>query len=511
MKKYIILFVFLACTILSAQEKVSKDIAYQDEILAMHLKIGLGINAQLANFSTFDGMIGCGEYGSVTSFGFYAGGAIEKLLFKNTFLSLGLFYSTNNCDGFGIAFDAKQRDQQYGIIRSVNTTIGLETQMSLFEIQPDFRYIISPTAMGNAPFRMILGARFSIPMSATFRQWEEINSPEVAYYRTSDGEYVKSRDLVEGDITTINSMIPGIVFGFDNLIWLDQGHSISQELLLNYNFSDMTTDANWKLFTVRLAVGYRFGLYPKEARQYKKIESKIVPIEKIQTIDQRHIDELPRTLDVPPEINISFRDISEVVKTSGTELLATVPLVNAVFFPKNSAFIPSDYARSYEEIPDFFRSESVQSHELVIPRIAEILSENKDATIKIVGATSGDDETGGTELAKMRAENVRQAFIAAGVAESKITISAQKKPTIKSNDEFEDGKAENRRADVFISNAPMQEYVDFLNFSEVTGTLILKVETKGMKPSQEISITTSVTDKPFTFKTKYTDHHFSRN
>ncbi len=501
MKKVI---VFIALTFyisnLFAQEdanKPSKDTDFRSEYFAIHPKIGLGINSQLANFSQFDGMVSCGDYHSIISTGFSSGIYLERLVFRNTFLSLGCGYHTNKCDGFGIEKSEKMRNPKYNTVTKVKTNIGLETDMALFEIQPDLRYILSPTALGGGPLRFIIGARVIMPKNASYKQWEEIKSPSYVTFESDGTQY---RELVSGNISTMNDIVYGLTFGIDNLIRLGKGHAISQELLFNYNFSNWTTDADWGLFAVRLSLGYRIGLNKKEKNKEPaevSNETVYMPVEEAAIMDINDMPELEKS--IPPELHISYTDISEIEKTSGTELLATVPLVNAVFFEKNSAIISPEYYGNDVPNPNFFTVESVEAHKYLIPRIAEIIAKNVDSKIVLIGATSGKDETGGLELAQNRSEAVKKAFIDAGVPEGKISIKARKTPEIPSNDEFENGIIENRRVDIQLVNAQYQEYVDFLNFSEIKGKIMLRVDAKGMMPSQIIRVVSSIYDKPFTF------------
>lgn len=487
-----------------AQEPApSKDADFEKEIIAIHPKIGLGINAQLADFEQFEGLTNCGAYGPETGLGFNYIFALERLVFKNTFLSLGASYHSNNCKSFAVPLEAPVRNFLTGGITRTTTEVRLETEMSIFEFQPDFRYILSADAIGGGPLRLVAGARFAFPMSASYYQYEEIVEPDYARFTSPDT--VLSRDLAEGDITTMNSFSAGLAFGIDNLIRLKRGHAVSQELIFNYNFSDWTTDADWGFFAVRLNVGYRLGLYSDDQEDPKEIED-IPPVEEVPIVTQDDIPELPVAKN--PELTVElFVQDQALHKVYGEELLASVPVVNAVFFEKNSAEIPSEYRTDMPKETNFFRIESVYAHDFLIPRIASILEENPEATIKLIGTSSGNDEESNSELARKRAEVVRDAFLNCGVPKEKINVSTTPVPGIESNTDFEDGRKENRRTEIIVSDAPLMEYVDFQNFSEIKGKVVMRVDARNMSPSDIITVENNKTKGSFSFALSQLDEN----
>ena len=155
---------------------------------------------------------------------------------------------------------------------------------------------------------------------------------------------------------------------------------------------------------------------------------------------------------------------------SGNVLRAMTPIVPAVFFDSTSAAIPADYRRQLDA--SIVPNDAVMAHQWVLPRIARTLQRNPRGRITIIGSTSGDiAEAAALDLAKRRADVVREAFVSMGIDASRITTRASVLPRVVSNRDFAGGRVENHRADIVIEDAPLQEWVTTEAFNELRGTL----------------------------------------
>jgi outer membrane protein OmpA-like peptidoglycan-associated protein len=162
---------------------------------------------------------------------------------------------------------------------------------------------------------------------------------------------------------------------------------------------------------------------------------------------------------------------------TGSTLRATTPIVNAVFFDSASAVMPDAYRRddSGHTIP----SDPVAAHNDVLVRIARVVKANPGGRIELLGSTSGTTEAEGLPLAQRRANAVKDAFVALGVGADRITVRSQLLPRVASNQDFPEGRAENRRVDVLVREAPLQEWVSAAQFVEVEGRLRVNVTSTG--------------------------------
>ncbi len=133
-----------------------------------------------------------------------------------------------------------------------------------------------------------------------------------------------------------------------------------------------------------------------------------------------------------PEIDVTIKAVDLEILT-GNELVASLPLVNAVFFDRGKSVIPDYYRITTGEIPESDMN-GIDIHKHVLPRIEEIVNKNPNSKIILEGATSGAEyEPEGLKLARARAKSVREAFIGLGVPDSKISISPRIQPRYPSN------------------------------------------------------------------------------
>mgnify|MGYP000091368065 CR=1 FL=1 len=166
-----------------------------------------------------------------------------------------------------------------------------------------------------------------------------------------------------------------------------------------------------------------------------------------------------------------IQNVSDLKIEKGNELLATIPLVNAVFFDKNSYQIPSFYKYSIDYDYDLFFGSPIEMHKYVLVRIAEILKNNSNAKVILQSSTSGNDESDGIELSRKRSAEVRKVLNNLGIANNRIEENVLLLPKNPSNPEVEEGRIENRRVELIIKNAFLQEYVDLLNFKRLYGNI----------------------------------------
>jgi len=90
----------------------------------------------------------------------------------------------------------------------------------------------------------------------------------------------------------------------------------------------------------------------------------------------------------------------------------------------------------------------------------------------VIGATSGvEDEPEGIALARRRAEAVAAALERLGVPRQRLHLRWQLLPANPSNPDFPEGRAENRRVDIIVHNAPLLRYVRAQRFQELEGAL----------------------------------------
>jgi outer membrane protein OmpA-like peptidoglycan-associated protein len=444
------------------------------EWLAIHPRIGVLFNQHLPNFVSFGSIVSCGDFVRGSSILPTFSLSLETPIGDATHVGLGVGYIQRGAKIFSNQTSLPARNLVNGNIESVVTENVLTTTLSFIEIQLELRTKLF--SIGKSTLRGLVGFKLGIPMTATYSQDHNIVSPEGATF-INGGQKTLNFSNGTQKITSISQPLMSPVFGIENLLPVGTSSFFTQQLSVDYTINNVTQDANWKMLGARLDLGYRFSLKSSPPEPPKREEPPPPPPPVV--VEEKKIDK-PKPL---PIISIQLQDVNAKLLT-GNELRASLPLVNAIFFPLNSSDIPSSYITdSYQQ---FETDDAVEYHRNILRSIASILNRNEKGSVTLEGATSGNDE-GGVALARKRAESVKSALEKLGIASSRINIRASVNPRISSNPEFAQGKEENRRVDIVLNDAPLQEYVARQQFVELAGTANVKVGSQFLE-SGEISV-----------------------
>jgi outer membrane protein OmpA-like peptidoglycan-associated protein len=446
------------------------------EKFAIHPKVGFGFTNNSANFHNFQGTTDCGLFQKGVGSGVSAFIIGEYPLSPSSFIGLGVGYidrsSTLTVPGSFASYDATTKT-----ITTITTENTIHATLGLIEIQPEFRFSLIPNFI-SGPLRAVGAARFIIPVSGSFIQNESIVSPENAAF-ISTGKREQTRQIAAGQITTLSPLGIGISAGIENLLKVGANTFFTQQALIDYNFSNITTDAEWKQIAVRIELGLRFSILP--------------PKEQPQIIAPP-----PPPPPAPPAKPIATIELTNVKAElhTGNEIIASSALVNIIFFNQKSSEIPSKYKTTVSDSKQM-QSDPIKNHENVLPHIASILKNNPKATVILEAATSGlDDEPEGLDLAKARAESVRNALVSLGISSERITSRASVLPRNPSNQDFPEGRIENRRVDIVVQNAPLQEYVSRRQVTQVFGTATATITSKNIPEGEQLAINSNCMDAP---------------
>jgi len=440
--------VLLALTTASAQR----------ESFAMRVQGGIALTTYSASFSSSLDVIDCGQF----EFGNGAGPSFNAILELRAADTWGF--------GIGLGFSGRSgqfkrtnvypvRDTATNTDLELTTTVELQPSLSFLEIQPDVRIAL----LGSYESRslgLVIGPRIALPLSSRFEQIESISDQGNATFLVN-GQSSLQRPIASGVFSTRASAMFGASASLEYFITVSNTIAIVPQLSFDYFFNSMLTDADWKLLGIRAEVGIRFGFKSKAEEPPTPKKPDPIPPPPPIAIDTR-----------PPTIALDQPTLVSAEVVTGDELLATAPIINAVFFDSTASTIPTTYRRSNDgSIPS---SDPIQAHSWVLVRIADILKRNPQGRVVLEGATSGADEAQGTALSERRAQSVKQVLVDLGVEASRIQTRALLAPRISSNQEFPAGREENRRVDLVVTNAPLQEWVTVQQFSEVRGTMNVK-------------------------------------
>ena len=417
---------------------------------------------------------------------------MEKKLSDDYFMGVGLVF--NNRSGTFLNNNAfPSRNSNTGTVENVRTKNMIDITLRYLELQPELRYTIADDMKAWKLRLMVAGRAFNTYSDQQFKQYEQISSPENAVFIQPDGSRTQSRDIGSGSIRTINRSGLGISAGIENLMRAGSNIMISQQLAIDYNFQNVTTDAAWNVLSLRFDLGIRFGFYEKKPEIIETIPK--IPPKSIAKQDTTNIVITPPTIEqeknteaiAPIYLSLKIRQGDDMEIVTGNELLATIPLVNAVFFAKNSAELSKEYSLSPAR-DNFFTGDPVARHYQVIPRIAAIIKKNPGAKITLIGTASGPERSlaNVNALAESRANTVKTALVNLGIPENTIKVKSSPSPRHPSNEEFDPGVIENQRVDIKVDKAPLQEYVDVQKFSELRGNIVADVNFNNIPDGQRV-------------------------
>lgn len=447
--------IFLLASIILSNETFALEQNSGKELFAIHPKGSLGVLFHSSDFSYLNQQISCGKFASGSGISFSGGANFELPLSALLWADIGIHYKSYTGD-----FEIERLSSAYDLTNNKSAIIKannkIATNLAYLKFEPGIKYKVIDDLF-NGPLFVNIGFGIGIPLSNTFTQTENIKSPQNAYF-INGGKFVQSRQLFDGDIDDINSLLLSFKVGAENHLKMSEQLAFTQGVGIEYSLNSVINHSAWNIFDLNLALGLRYSFIEQE----KTIPPPPAPIV-----------EPPKPLEKPkPVLALKLDQINtnNLVINTGNELASTQTLLNVVFFDKNSSAIPGYYSKSLPQSLDLNKLNAVEAQKYNLVRIAEIVKNNNNAMLFINGATSGISiEPEGIELAKQRANNVKQTLIDLGVPADRINTKWTLTPANPTNQEFKEGIEENQRVDITLKNAPLQKYVFEQNFAELQG------------------------------------------
>jgi hypothetical protein len=211
------------------------------EKFAIHPKVGFAFHSYSASFKSFQGTTDCGlfEKGSGSGVtGFVFG---ELPLTSSTYLGLGIGY-IDRSGKLTVPGNFSSFDPATKTTTTISTENALHATLGYLEVQPEFRAVILPNFL-NGPLRAVGALRVSIPTSGSFIQDETIISPANAVFVDKNAQI---RQVAAGQIATKSTGF-GLSAGLENMLKIGANTFFTQQVLVDYNFSNIVSDATWKL------------------------------------------------------------------------------------------------------------------------------------------------------------------------------------------------------------------------------------------------------------------------
>jgi outer membrane protein OmpA-like peptidoglycan-associated protein len=466
MKSFLVLLAMLAGTSTLASQATRAD-----ESFAVHVRGGLGFLQHTASISSFEGIADCGTYTAGTTLAPQFSLSIERMLTQTLTASAGIRLSNRSTILSAGRTSLPALDVSSQNPANVVFENTINARLSALDIVPELALNVHRGQ--SSTIRALAGVVFAFPLNARYEITQTIVSPDNAVY-TSNKQQSISLSGGERAMNTVTSPLIALSLGAENLLEAGNGNSFSQGIRFEYTLNDIVNSGSWKAAGIRADIGYRFAFtsatpdIPAAAATPPPPPPPPVIVKKMQE---------PTPL---PVLTVRIDSMNARVQT-GNELRASLPLVNAVFFDANSASMPDRYIISASSAIQ--TDNALEHHRNILPEIARIMRENTRASIVLEGATSGADEAGGLNLAKERTENVMAALVSLGIPRERISARTFLTPRIPSNTEYAQGREENRRVDIMVKDAPLQEYVSRQQFAALRGTMLYTVDAQHFNAS----------------------------
>lgn len=401
-----------------------------------------------ANFIKFAGIENCGCYETGS------GNSLKARIFAEykllDFLNVGFHagYQTKN----GILNNpdtAYARNLNTDDVELVQTNRQLDVKFNAFDIGLDFHILIDEEVF-NGPLYLTLSPSFHLQQSGNYTQTEVIDQPSGATFKVGDKVFFE-RVNAAGDFITLNSNILNLSASFYNNMKIAHNLYFIQRLGVSNDMNMLLTDADISTFNLFGSLGIKLAF--DEPKEY------IPPIPPQLPLQPLPIDPEPTpilTLETKFDYDKSYIEI-------GKKLVATPPIVLAIFFDKNSSVIRSTYYGSNEN------DNPITDHNKIFDKLVEILNKYPEAKLVLHGSTSGQDENNNLNLAKDRVMNVKNTFTDKGISSKRITTNYTVNPKIVTNVQYEQGLAENRRVEIDLVNANSIEFVKKTEYEKLFG------------------------------------------
>ncbi|MHC1739456.1 MAG: OmpA family protein [Ignavibacteriaceae bacterium] len=174
----------------------------------------------------------------------------------------------------------------------------------------------------------------------------------------------------------------------------------------------------------------------------------------------------PIIKEVPKDFDLYVSTVGEF-KVEDVKYREYFPLLNYVFFDKNSSALGERYVKMSSSDFGSFKESDLESDQMVIYKnilniFGNRLKQKPNVNIELIGCNDNTDtEKGNSKLSKSRAETVKDYLVnICGINESRIKVKAQNLPNKPSNLTDPLGMEENRRVEIVIKDESLLSLVD---------------------------------------------------
>ena len=404
------------------------------------VRAGLGawgtMNLHRGDFTSYDGVLECGTFDEATTIGWSVGYLFDFPL--SSALSISPRFHYWKADGdFTTPNGVPTR-----IAVDDETVVPLETEHTL-ETALDYISLDLLVKLKVAgPLYLAAGPSIGYAARASYEQEERIVAPQgVTFLNGSDARNIIAGNFDEqGTLNTSRNLRLAAVGALGADIDLSDRLILSPEAGINWGLTDVLSSFPWKVHGLRAGalLSYRLGGTPPS-------DTVRIPPPDVATPEPvLALEAFNRS----GGVQLNYAEIA-IAEERGSDL---IPLLPYIFFEPNSAAIPTRYDLSGDR--NLTEADLAGTTLEVYHRLLDIVGSRMmrfpDATLTITGCREPLDDTGSTDaLSRARADALREYLTGRwGIAPGRITTTIRALPTEPSNRTVDDGRQENRRAEI---------------------------------------------------------------
>jgi outer membrane protein OmpA-like peptidoglycan-associated protein len=450
------------------------------------------LNMHTGSFGTSEGILDCGNFSKANTLGWQAGNVMDYPLFGNFALSGRLFY-----------YDARGKFNSDGptypqVYLGQNSYATLYTQQTL-ETTLDYVVIeaLAKYSFTNV-FYAALGPSLGYATRAMYNQSEHIVSPVGLTY--TNGE--STRKIIAGNFDETagrNRLLrigAQLALGAD--IPLRDWLYLNPEIGYTFGFTNIISGFDWKVNTLKAGIGLKFTLGKPEV-----IIKEIKEPEKPQQIKETPI---AAVLPMPMAALQGKNKLADgsllnyaVILVSDELVNDIIPILPYIFFASNSNTIPERYYMINPGETSSFNESNLKDSVIgvyhnVLNIVGDRMNRYPNSKLTITGCTDPlDDNTNNANLAMSRASVCKDYLTTVWKIDgNRINILSRALPEIPSSRNENDGREENRRAELFSDDSRVLEPVRInLRTSQIEPESIIlypNTQLKESVKSSELSI-----------------------
>ncbi len=411
------------------------------------------------------------EFGSQKNYSF--GGGFSYDLNFSTLLGIGIKTGISKLNGNLLSSENFLVNDEAAELKKGNITYNVNFNNFQLFLEPVFQLWLAKK------FFLNLGGKFSIILENSYVQKEKLENlpPNITFNNGS-----VERNIQSGELPNTNVLQYGFKAGFGYELPLNKRGSLLlvPEISLAMNLSKFTKDLDWKTNSASLFLSLKYSPQPTQdtvsiEKRFEEREKEInnliatkkdleLKIEKL-VLEKQKLEVEKREKQILTAKIVKFsdkksKDIKQI-ELIETSTLKVIPLLNMIFFDRNSSEIPKKYKLlEPNEIITFSENnlssidKDLDIYYNILNIIGKRMSENSNIDITLVGCLDATESNAeGDNLQFTRADNISYYLQNVWkISQKRIKIEVTKLPKkfTKGNEEY--ANEENRRVEIVSDN-----------------------------------------------------------